>query len=882
MFSALPQRFTAPLGLLPDAQKLGFRSHPGGLARLATQRNIADADNYWDQYTLLFDSASEVYSLITPGDIRRALLDAPENIATLIRVICAKLFTLLSDHTFPNPPPNNALAFMKAATGERNTTKEVLNCLRVLQRVLPVVFEVEGESSVFEVEVLWKREELPDDIDEAAQPPQFVIDDEDESDGESAKPSVASTPKKTAPSLGEKLFGAIVDLMYCCGFTVPTKLQVDHHKINFTIWEKGVGSATDPGVSTQFDSNKTEVLRLLLILLSRQIYVPPSSLFNKPSLYSLHLVQKLPRRDVLTILCSLLNTAMNSNINHSTLSSMAGRLPYNHLVFKGEDSRSTLVSTSLQTLLAILDFQSGSARDVETTEQPTAKTNAFRYFLMKLHRTQDFAFIMEGMMGIFGRHLAASNNMLPGAQKALPYMTETILLLWKVLELNKKFRVYLLEHERSMDMVAALLCYNLEIKDKPQQHGVCRTLSYILQSLSAEPAFGAQLSRPLTLQVPSKWAVPGTATDFLIHSIYSIVATTSGSLNALYPALVITLSNLAPYFQKLSVTSSTRLIQLITSFSNPMFLLSDEGHPRLLFFMLEMFNGVIQHHLAENPNLVYGILSAHKVFEDLGTFTLGKGIYEIKRLRALKEQVGATVKSPRQSQERDSTSSAGEKARLMSESSQELSSEAGASDVVSTSATLPDSPTTTETVGRSEKALGKQKERAEGSIDIELSPERIAALGVGRNGFIPTQEWVSSWQEGLPLDAIMLMISEVLPKVQMYQASRNKTNAPAEIADYLGTLDLEGVLPPAPPLAPRKFMWSDASIIWLTSLIWGEIYLRGMSPLGIWNATTVRLFYVKHQQTQAAPSQITEAVAGVVGGFLRRTNSEVSITGQRR
>jgi hypothetical protein len=159
--------------------------------------------------------------------------------------------------------------------------------------------------------------------------------------------------------------------------------------------EKGVGSATDPGPSHIYDNNKTEVLRLLLVLLSRQIYVPPGSMFSKPSLYSLHLVQETPRRDVLTILCSLLNTAMNSStfIDGSIggmAGSMAGKLPYNHLVFKGEDPRSNLVGICLQVLCVLLDFQGGQARDAVTGSEinhgysPTARTNAFRYFLAKL------------------------------------------------------------------------------------------------------------------------------------------------------------------------------------------------------------------------------------------------------------------------------------------------------------------------------------------------------------------------------------------------------------------------------------------------------------------------------------------------------------------
>jgi hypothetical protein len=182
--------------------------------------------------------------------VRRALLDAPENVATLIRVVTARLFTLMSDHTFPSSTNASVTAFassfMKTGSGSSvgNTTKEVLNCLRILQRVLPVIFEVEGESNAFELELLWKKQEIEEDNNlgnlETSESPQFVIeDDDDDSDGErdevvvtSAKPKA----KKQLPSLGEKLFGSIVDLLFCCGFTLPTKIQVDHHKINYVIW----------------------------------------------------------------------------------------------------------------------------------------------------------------------------------------------------------------------------------------------------------------------------------------------------------------------------------------------------------------------------------------------------------------------------------------------------------------------------------------------------------------------------------------------------------------------------------------------------------------------------------------------------------------------
>lgn len=157
----------------------------------------------------------------------------------------------------------------------------------------------------------------------------------------------------------------------------------------------------------------------------------------------------------------------------------------------------------------------------------------------------------------------------------------------------------------------------------------------------------------------------------------------------------------------------------------------------------------------------------------------------------------------------------------------------------------------------------------------------------------------------LPLDPVLLTISELMPKVHDLQLSLNRTNTTPAVIDFLRSATLKHILPPAVPLVPRRFLvrinptfsqllrkpdygfrrlikWSDSSIVWLTSLIWGEIYVRGMTPLGIWNATNVRLFYVKH--TQAQPRQISNAVSQVVGGLgglLGRPNPESPSTRSR-
>lgn len=46
-------------------------------------------------------------------------------------------------------------------------------------------------------------------------------------------------------------------------------------------------------------------------------------------------------------------------------------------------------------------------------------------------------------------------------------------------------------------------------------------LSYILQTLSADRAFGVAMNQAIKLNVPAKWAVPGSAADFLIVVSYT-------------------------------------------------------------------------------------------------------------------------------------------------------------------------------------------------------------------------------------------------------------------------------------------------------------------------------------------------------------------------
>jgi len=152
----------------------------------------------------------------------------------------------MGDHMFPSQPSMVGMATsLIGASTQRNPTKEVLNCLRMLQRVLPVIFE--NELPDLEHELLWKKEAISSSEPTPTSPrspelqaPQFVIEDEDEEEPTTPAPQTPSHQRSRSqmlgPSLAERLFSAAIDLLFCCGFTLPSKVQINHHKIQYVIW----------------------------------------------------------------------------------------------------------------------------------------------------------------------------------------------------------------------------------------------------------------------------------------------------------------------------------------------------------------------------------------------------------------------------------------------------------------------------------------------------------------------------------------------------------------------------------------------------------------------------------------------------------------------
>ncbi|EEY14121.1 conserved hypothetical protein [Verticillium alfalfae VaMs.102] len=464
--------------------KLVFKK---GIFRLSEERHIPADDPYWTSFWELPETAEDVFSLFSPADIRRTRDNALENLETLILVVTSRLFILRHHPSFPDP--------------EIAPERDALNCIRVLTRILPFLYEAESLSS-WEETFFWgarrkrtrKSSLAAEVLFDEAQEEQMPIKKEPEEDFEDAKP------------LAEELLDTLVDLLFFSDLTVPRQPH-GKPKVSYAIWQSGVGCNTAVPTTKEHESNRCEILRLILTLAGQSMYMTPSALPKHGVRALTHLCSCPDKQAVLSVLCSLLNTTLKWN-------PATWRVPYNTLVFR--DEKSILVTYTLQLLLVLVLYPIPEGSGVESQK------NYFRHFLGRLHRPQDFQFIVDGMTRILNQPLQERSSYIPSTQSPAKFAPEMMMLFWEITQCNKRFRSFIVDTERAHDFVILTLFYALEYKSDASKQGVVRMCAFLLQTISVERNFGVNLNKDFTGQdsLPPAIRLPGfrgTYADFLVQ-----------------------------------------------------------------------------------------------------------------------------------------------------------------------------------------------------------------------------------------------------------------------------------------------------------------------------------------------------------------------------
>ncbi|XP_053609587.1 protein HID1 [Plodia interpunctella] len=785
--------------------KLNFRKAVVQLTSKTQPIDSAD-DSFWDQFwSESVTNVQDVFALVPGAEIRALREESPNNLATLVYKAVEKL--------------------VKTVDSSCRTQREqqtALNCARLLTRVLPYMLE-EAEWHGF----FWS--------------------------------SLPAAAENDSLPLAQSLINAICDLLFCPDFTVTSTKRSGPERAEELssldsceyIWAGGVGFARSPPRNAQHEAARTELLRLLLTCFSETIYLPQhaanTAYHNKWIAY----LTSPENRHALPLFTSLLNTV-------SSYDPVGLGLPYNHLLFA--DALEPLVEVSLQILIVTLDHDTSNTVNAETDE--SLPDNLFINYLSRIHRDEDFQLLLRGVTRLLNNPL--QQTYLPNSAKKVGLHQELLVLLWKMCDYNKKFMYYVLKSSDVLEVLVPILYHLNDSRADQSRVGLMHIGVFILLLLSGERNFGVRLNKPYAASVPMDIPVfTGTHADLLVVVFHKVVTTGHQRLQPLFDCLLTILVNVSPYLKTLSMVASTKLLHLLEAFSTPWFLFSQPHHHHLVFFLLEMFNNMIQYQFDGNSNLVYTIIRKRAVFHNLANLPHEHSAIS----RSLAATRGRGLPSAAAGALPRSTS-----AECVSETTMEGSRPAQPAEPGTLNPSLAETPAIAMMTEResahpppSEARLlrGDHSDRSDrsdrGDTDGRSSPDdkqtvthrssirvtddRATARPAGDGAWRPTAEWVSSWRAKLPLQTIMRLLQVLVPQVEKICIDKGLTDE-SEILRFLQHGTLVGLLPVPHPILIRKYQANAGTAHWFRTYMWGVIYIRNVDP-PIWYDTDVKLFEIQ-------------------------------------
>ncbi|KAL7989457.1 hypothetical protein Chor_012123 [Crotalus horridus] len=774
----------AVIQLTTKTQVSGLRNSSAHLIALQQRRPgqpvEATDDAFWDQFWAdTATSVQDVFALVPAAEIRAAV---------------EKL--------------------VQGAESGCHSEKEkqiVLNCSRLLTRILPYIFEDPDWRGFFWSTVPGAGRGGGDDDDENARP------------------------------LAESLLLAIADLLFCPEFTVQShrKNNVDTaediHAIDSCeyIWEAGVGFAHSPSPNFSHDLN----------------------------------------RHALPLFTSLLNIVC-------AYDPVGYGIPYNHLLFS--DYREPLVEQAAQVLIVTLDYDTSTSSsptvDGTTTgtvmddTDPPGPDNLFVNYLSRIHREEDFQFVLKGVARLLSNPLL--QTYLPNSTKKIQFHQELLVLFWKLCDFNKKFLFFVLKSSDVLDILVPILYFLNDARADQSRVGLMHIGVFILLLLSGERNFGVRLNKPYSVRVPMDIPVfTGTHADLLIIVFHKIITSGHQRLQPLFDCLLTIIVNVSPYLKSLSMVAANKLLHLLEAFSTTWFLFSMVQNHHLVFFLLEVFNNIIQYQFDANlPTDLQAIQKAlqrkKKAPEPISRTNSQEGMsMEGSRPAApaepgtLKTSLVATPGIDKLT-EKSQVSEDGTMRSLEPESSQspvEESPPGMASDTETWNLESSQSRRDRRRLS-STSSVGQWNPTPEWMVILcpfsSSSKAQVAIMStwyakvlVKVKGKVRDREvaldtdLVVSWKSKLPLQTIMRLLQVLVPQVEKICIDKGLTDE-SEILKFLQHGTLVGLLPVPHPILIRKYQANSGTAMWFRTYMWGVIYLRNVDP-PIWYDTDVKLFEIQ-------------------------------------
>lgn len=760
----------------------------------------------------------------------------------MIQEVASKLLAIVDNKEYQNPAG----------------LKQLLNCIRILTRVLPFIYENGSENEDWTEQLFWAK----------------------------------TSDDKMEPALGEKLAKTAMDLLFCQGFTVPKVVAPtgNSDKTPLTIWETGIGCTVAVTSTHEMESNKVETLRFLLTLCSDCLYTSPTVLPLQGSKFLTYMVTMIDKRVVMATLCSLLNTCLKY--------SPGWKVPYDHMFIS--DRHRQIITYSLQFLLVLLIYPIPESVSFEINTEKGVIKNQFRHFCGKIHKTEDLQFIAQSLSKMLSQPIHASFTILPGSIQEITWVPELIMLFWDLIHCNKKFRAYLIASDRVHDYMMFLLYYIQDKRFDSTKVPLVRLCSYVLLYLTTEKSFAISLSKPFSGQnLPhniQSLSISGSYADYLILQLCKLINTGGDNLNFLVPTFLDCIHNVSPFLINISYQAASNLIQLCGTLSNPSFLFATKTNHHLLSTILKCITLLLECHFQENSSLVFLLVKNQRIFNSINSLVKDDNI---------KQVITSSIKNPDFKLSTDNEYPA----RINNEDSFVIDSdnESNSEEDTIEAQEARKHPELASLATRV-KDKGKGVTRNSSILPSPLvSPTNQKTEGLSGGEFQPSVPWTSTWLPLLPLHTILATIQHITSNVAYFHTAEQSPLVstdinPSQVIDSLRSqapipgvdmFNIHPIIPENPtPLTTfdlpadfqvSRFPWNTSSLGWYESILWGCIFQSESqvviaesttstnstsSPVGVWNGTNIKLFKLQERghrgPTLMSPKGAVDAMADAV------------------
>lgn len=572
----------------PDI-KLRLKSHISKLVKKNEHVDTSESSAYWAPFWELPTSMDDIVAVFNPQDVR---FIRDKNIDGLIKLLLNTTTRLIF------------LSKLKKVKLKKFPINQLLNCIRIITVILPFIYE-KSHLNYIEDSVFWERiYHKPsynneyykinssisngttattigtlEEIQEGQ--PKSLIDLDDLPDSNSPSDSLKvnhDEMKYEEKPIGAELIDTCLNLLFTLDFTVESRdktsynspvLANDYQPI---VWEPGLEfqeNFEDPKL--YLDSNRLEILRLLLVLFSKSMYTSVHDVISTGSKFLTVLITASDGRKFYVFLLSLINLILRStqsNKSNSLNPSLKSNNNPNGLDIQSEEHKNLrilMVTNSLQlfTLMAVYPLPKKDLsfmfkhNIISNKETPR---NRARIFLGKILLSKDIQMIILNMTSPLFKPLAENDlnaftylmktSKLIEEQELHIWSTELMMLLLEFFQCNGKFRALFAELQGPSFFVL-LTYYIIKFKNEQKHSSFIKLCVYFLLIISADYRLSNKLlqsfdmtfyeSLPEMLRISTS---PNSYRDFLIIQICNIVG--SDQNFSLVSPLLQTLYNLIP------------------------------------------------------------------------------------------------------------------------------------------------------------------------------------------------------------------------------------------------------------------------------------------------------------------------------------------------